>query len=58
MNLMGIEDEPKPSVKHTVESLKLPPLEKPAWFNRVIGELMEDTPPMVGPQVSWSNVGY
>ena len=52
MDLLGVDDGPKSTAKHTVESIKLPPLEKPKWFQRVMDELMDSDPPMVGPQVS------
>ena len=52
MDLMGVDDGPKSTAKQTIESIKLPPLEKPKWFQRVMDELMDSDPPMVGPQVS------
>ena len=51
LGLMGIEDESKPT-KPTVDSLKLPPLEKPAWYHEVVTRMMESEPPKVGPQAS------
>lgn len=48
---MGLEDS-KPC--NIPVSSKMPPLDRPEWFNDVVANLMEKEPPFVGPQVAWS----
>lgn len=36
----------------SLEGVKLPPLDKPAWFDDVADELMSSDPPPVGLQVT------
>lgn len=48
LDLMGIDD--KKAMKPPVNT-KMPPLDKPKWFNGVVENMMDGEPPEVGKQV-------
>lgn len=50
LGLMGIENS-KPT-RVSLDTIKMPPLDQPLWFEHVADDLEKTEPPIIGPQVS------
>ena len=52
---MGIDDQKPGKYLDTNNSVKMVPLDQPAWFDTAVEALMMREPPAIGAQVSWLN---
>ena len=50
LGLMGIEDS-KPKW-YSIDTMKMPPLHQPVWFDDIADDLVKSEPPIIGQQVS------